>query len=143
MDEDYILSYTRELGVGWLAWSWKGNGSEWAYLDLSNDWAGKNLTSWGDKIVNGPNGLKDSAKLCTVFTGSTVPDVMYGDINNDKIINSLDYSLLSRYILEIESSLPDMEAADLNGDNIINSVDASLLQRYILEIITDFPDKII
>ena len=140
VDEDYILSYTRELGVGWLAWSWKGNGSEWAYLDLSNDWAGKNLTSWGDKIVNGPNGLKDSAKLCTVFTGSTVPDVMYGDINNDKIINSLDYSLLSRYILEIESSLPDMEAAALNGDNIINSVDESMLQRYILEIKTDSPN---
>ena len=28
---------------------------------------------------------------------------MYGDIKNDKVINSMDYSLLSRYILEVEN----------------------------------------
>lgn len=140
VDEDYILSYTKELGVGWLAWSWKGNGSQWAYLDLSNDWAGKSLTSWGNTIVNGPNGLKDSAKICTVFTDdSPISDVIYGDVNNDKIINSLDYTLLSRYILEVEKSMPNMEAADLNGDNIINSLDATLLQRYVIEVINNFP----
>lgn len=144
VDEDYILSYTKELGVGWLAWSWKGNGSQWAYLDLSNDWAGKSLTSWGNTIVNGPNGLKDSAKICTVFTGESPldppgSDVIYGDLNNDKVINSLDYTLLTRYILEIDNSLPSLEAADLNGDDIVNSLDAALLKRYILEIITKFP----
>lgn len=51
----------------------------------------------------------------------------------------MDYSLLSRYILEVEKSLPNKEAADLNGDNIIDSLDATLLQRYVLEIIKKFP----
>lgn len=37
VDEDTILSYAEQTGVGWLAWSWKGNGTEWEYLDLSND----------------------------------------------------------------------------------------------------------
>ncbi|MDQ2087460.1 cellulase family glycosylhydrolase [Herbivorax sp. ANBcel31] len=144
VDEDYILSYTRELGVGWLAWSWKGNSGGVEYLDLSNDWAGTDLTDWGETIINGPNGLKDSAEICTVFTGETpdpppVDDIMYGDINGDGVIDTTDYTLMSRYILELTDSLPNMEAADLNGDGRIDSTDATLLQRYILEIITDFP----
>lgn len=69
VDESTIMSYSEQRGVGWLAWSWKGNGPEWEYLDLSNDWAGNNLTAWGNTIVNGPYGLRETSKLSTVFTG--------------------------------------------------------------------------
>ncbi|UTR16031.1 glycoside hydrolase family 5 protein [Salipaludibacillus sp. LMS25] len=68
VDEDTILSYSEETGTGWLAWSWKGNSTEWEYLDLSEDWAGQHLTDWGNRIVHGPNGLQETSKRCTVFT---------------------------------------------------------------------------
>ncbi|WP_054703638.1 glycoside hydrolase family 5 protein [Bacillus sp. JCM 19041] len=58
VDDDAILSYTSERKVGWLAWSWYGNGGGVEYLDLANGPGGP-LTSWGERIVNGPNGLKD------------------------------------------------------------------------------------
>ncbi|MCY8234252.1 glycoside hydrolase family 5 protein [Priestia endophytica] len=69
VDEETIMNYSQQKSVGWLAWSWKGNGPEWSYLDLSSDWAGNNLTSWGNTIVNGPNGLKATSKISPVFEG--------------------------------------------------------------------------
>ncbi|MBM7603965.1 mannan endo-1,4-beta-mannosidase [Metabacillus crassostreae] len=71
VDEATIMSYSQQKGVGWLAWSWKGNGSEWSYLDLTSDWAGNSLTSWGDTIVNGSNGIKATSVPSPVFGGSS------------------------------------------------------------------------
>ncbi|AZK47289.1 glycoside hydrolase family 5 protein [Paenibacillus lentus] len=67
VDETAIMSYTQQKGVGWLAWSWKGNGAEWLYLDLSYDWAGNHLTEWGETIVNGANGLKATSTRAPIF----------------------------------------------------------------------------
>jgi len=67
------------------------------------------------------------------------PNVKYGDVNDDGVVNSMDASLLSRYVLEIIDSLPNIDAADLNGDKTINSMDSTLLSRYILEVIDKFP----
>lgn len=82
VDEATIMSYSQQKGVGWLAWSWKGNGPTWAYLDLSNDWAGTSLTGWGNTIVNGSNGIKATSVLSGVFGGTgavppTVPATLY------------------------------------------------------------------
>src|SRR5699024_10795754 len=68
VDEATIMSYSEQTGVGWLAWSWKGNGSEWDYLDLSYDWAGANLSAWGNTIVHGANGLQATSNIASVFT---------------------------------------------------------------------------
>ena len=65
--------------------------------------------------------------------------VSYGDINDDGVINSLDYALLGRHILELSAPNANLDNADLNGDGIINSLDATILSRYLLEIIDKFP----
>ncbi len=67
VDEQTILSYSQQRGVGWLAWSWKGNNSELSYLDMSNDWAGTSLTWWGDYIINDTYGLKATSKRSGVY----------------------------------------------------------------------------
>lgn len=67
VDEDYILEYTEKKAVGWLAWSWKGNGGGVEYLDLAEDWAGKEFTPWGERIVYGENGLKETSELASIF----------------------------------------------------------------------------
>ena len=61
-------------------------------------------------------------------------DFMLGDLNGDKIINSLDATLMSRLILEMDDVEANRKAADINGDGRINSLDYSLLSRHILEI---------
>lgn len=52
VDEDTIMSYSDTKGIGYLAWSWKGNGSYDAPLDMSSDWEGNNLLWWGQKVVS-------------------------------------------------------------------------------------------
>ena len=64
--ESTVISTCQSNGIGWLAWSWKGNGSPVQYLDLSNDWAGTSLSSWGNTVVNGSNGTK-TAVTASVF----------------------------------------------------------------------------
>lgn len=69
VDEATIMSYSQAKGVGWLAWSWKGNSSDLAYLDLANDWAGTSLTSFGNTVVNGSNGIKATSVRAGIFGG--------------------------------------------------------------------------
>ena len=71
VNETQLMSTCQSNGIGWLAWSWKGNGSSVAYLDLSRDWAGTSLTTWGNTVVNGANGTKTAA-TASVF-GTTTP----------------------------------------------------------------------
>ncbi|TYQ17724.1 UNVERIFIED_CONTAM: endoglucanase [Acetivibrio alkalicellulosi] len=66
----------------------------------------------------------------------------YGDINGDNVVDSTDYILLRRYILEIINDFPQPNgrlAADVNNDGKIDSTDAILMRRYIMEIIDRFP----
>lgn len=67
VDEEYILEYCNENGIGWLAWSWKGNGGGVEYLDLADEWDGSALSDWGETVVNSDLGLKKTSVKCTVF----------------------------------------------------------------------------
>ncbi|NME71203.1 DUF4493 domain-containing protein [Flammeovirga aprica] len=63
----HILAECERLGIGWYAWSWKGNSGGVEYLDLSVDWEGTELTDWGKGIVNDVNGLENTAKKVSVI----------------------------------------------------------------------------
>ncbi|MWC30129.1 RICIN domain-containing protein [Paenibacillus sp. MMS18-CY102] len=71
VDEATIMSYSEQKGVGYLGWSWKGNGTGLEYLDMANDWAGTSYTEQGNAIINGANGIKATSKLATVFGSTT------------------------------------------------------------------------
>ncbi|AUJ88464.1 MULTISPECIES: RICIN domain-containing protein [Paenibacillus] len=68
VDEATIMSYAQQKGVGYLGWSWKGNGSGLEYLDMSNDWAGSSYTEQGHAIIEGPNGIRATSKLSTIYS---------------------------------------------------------------------------
>lgn len=71
VDEATIMRYCQEKGVGWIGWSWHGNGDTWKYLDMSTDWSGSQLTEWGNIVVHGNNGLKQTSKICSIFDSSS------------------------------------------------------------------------
>ncbi|HEX9060090.1 MAG TPA: dockerin type I repeat-containing protein [Clostridia bacterium] len=67
--------------------------------------------------------------------------IVYGDVNEDGNVNSRDYSLMSRYIIE-GSAAPEPEwktAGDLNADGLIDRNDMNLLKDYLLKNIREFP----
>ncbi|MCM0673957.1 cellulase family glycosylhydrolase [Micromonospora phytophila] len=69
-DEDTILSYSQANGIGWLGWSWSGNGGGVEYLDMATNFNPAALTTWGQRIFNGANGIRQTAKEATVFGGT-------------------------------------------------------------------------
>ena len=69
-DEDAILATTQRLGLGYLGWSWSGNGGGVEYLDMVNGFDPNSLTAWGQRIFNGANGIAATAEEATVYGGS-------------------------------------------------------------------------
>ncbi len=64
--------------------------------------------------------------------------ILYGDVNQDGSIDSLDLTLLKRHILK-KSTINYIVFADLDGDGEVTSIDSTLLKRYLLRKITEFP----
>lgn len=68
VDEEYLMEYCTENNIGYLGWSWKGNSGGVEYLDIATEWDGSKLSAdWGEKLINGKNGIKETSKKCTVF----------------------------------------------------------------------------
>ncbi|ALV37404.1 cellulase family glycosylhydrolase [Streptomyces sp. CdTB01] len=68
-DEDTMMATAQQLKLGYLAWSWSGNTDP--ILDLAVDFDPKQLSSWGQRVFNGANGIARTAKEATVFGGGS------------------------------------------------------------------------
>ncbi len=69
-DIDHLLLMNRSQsdGIGWIAWSWHGNGSQAIRLDMSTQHGAIRLTRRGDDIINGTDGL-----LATSMPANSAP----------------------------------------------------------------------
>ncbi|MEE6258934.1 cellulase family glycosylhydrolase [Plantactinospora sonchi] len=72
-DEDTIMSYAQQNGIGYIGWSWSGNGGGVEYLDMVTNFNAGQLTSWGQRIFNGANGIRQTAREATVYGGGNPP----------------------------------------------------------------------
>ncbi|MEU9390108.1 cellulase family glycosylhydrolase [Streptomyces sp. NPDC048324] len=68
-DEDTMMATAQQLKLGYLAWSWSGNTDP--ILDLAVNFDPKQLSSWGQRVFNGANGIAQTAKEATVFGGGS------------------------------------------------------------------------
>ncbi|MFB7653171.1 MULTISPECIES: cellulase family glycosylhydrolase [unclassified Streptomyces] len=71
-DEDTMMATAEQLGLGYLAWSWSGNTDP--VLDLALDFDPSRLSSWGERIFHGVNGIARTAEEATVYGGGTPGD---------------------------------------------------------------------
>lgn len=65
--EDTIMQYCQQKSVGYLGWSWWGNNDDMKYLDIVSSYQGGNYSEWGNTLVNGKNGIKETSKTCLLF----------------------------------------------------------------------------
>lgn len=70
-DEDAIMAYAQTHGIGYLGWSWSGNSGGVEYLDMVTNFDVNRLTSWGQRIFHGPNGIAATAREATIYSGSS------------------------------------------------------------------------
>ena len=104
----------------------------------------RNADGSGKAITLSAPADKNSAPVA-LFTfeyakADTKPDVTYGDVNGDGIINSTDAAIVyrsvnGRYTLTDSQKL----SADVNGDGAVNSTDAALIYRYTNGKMSKFP----
>ncbi|WP_147525017.1 cellulase family glycosylhydrolase, partial [Cellulomonas timonensis] len=75
VDEDTIMSETQRLGIGYYGWSWSGNGGGVEYLDLVTNFNPNQLSTWGQRLFNGANGIVATSKQATIYgaTPTTPP----------------------------------------------------------------------
>ena len=67
MDEDTIMSLAESLSVGYLGWSWSGNGDGLGSLDITSNFNAGSLTAWGMRLIQGMNGIEATSETCTCF----------------------------------------------------------------------------
>ena len=76
----------------------------------------------------------------TPLPSTPQPEIIYGDLNEDGIVDSGDLIIMKRYILQRLTFTPSQyKAADVNLDNEVNSADNMLMKRFILKIIDSLP----
>ncbi|WP_214106013.1 cellulase family glycosylhydrolase [Acrocarpospora catenulata] len=73
-DEDTIMAQAQSRGIGYLGWSWSGNGGGVEYLDQVTNFNPNQMTSWGTRLFNGANGIASTAVECTLCGGTTSTD---------------------------------------------------------------------
>ncbi|GAB7190993.1 cellulase family glycosylhydrolase [Kineococcus sp. NUM-3379] len=67
VDENTIMSHAQYRGVGWLAWSWSGNGGGVEYLDMVNGFNPSSRTWWGNRVITGTNGLSSTSRQASIY----------------------------------------------------------------------------
>ncbi|WDV49754.1 cellulase family glycosylhydrolase [Streptomyces coeruleorubidus] len=80
-DEDTILAVAQQLRLGYLGWSWSGNGGGVEYLDMVTNFDPNQLTSWGRRLFNGANGIAATAEEAAIYSsgsGDTTPPTAPG-----------------------------------------------------------------
>jgi mannan endo-1,4-beta-mannosidase len=70
VDEDAIMQGAQQRGIGYLGWSWSGNSGGVEYLDMADGFDPGRLTEWGERVFNGPDGIKATAHEAAIYGGS-------------------------------------------------------------------------
>ncbi|MDX3672595.1 cellulase family glycosylhydrolase [Streptomyces europaeiscabiei] len=90
-DEDAILATTQRLGLGYLGWSWSGNGGGVEYLDMVTNFDPNQLTSWGQRLFNGVNGIAATSREAAIYSssgGDTTPPTTPGTPSASAVTSS-------------------------------------------------------
>lgn len=67
VEEAAIMSKAEQSRIGYIGWSWSGNGGDLGSLDITNNFNVDSLTAWGSTLVNGPSGIAETAQVCSCY----------------------------------------------------------------------------
>lgn len=94
------------------------------------------VTDENGKTVSG--GAVRSGWKLHYYDGSKTTEfllILYGDLNSDSSINGLDFLIMQKYFMEIQTLTSTQSfAADLNKDGKVNGLDLLQMQKYFMEL---------
>ncbi len=62
-----IMADAQSRGIGYMGWSWSGNGSPVQYLDMVKNFNPAQRTAWGSRIIAGANGIQKTSHQCSCY----------------------------------------------------------------------------
>ena len=104
VDEASILQITQSMGIGYMGWSWSGNGSCCVPLDIAVNWDPASLSTWGNFLINSANGIKATSKLATIFTGTSTSSSSVKSSSSSSVKSSSSSVAVSSSSSSIKSS---------------------------------------
>jgi mannan endo-1,4-beta-mannosidase len=69
VDDATILAEAQARGIGYLGWSWSGNTDP--ILDMVLNFDPAQITTWGQRIINGPNGIRATSREASIYGGAS------------------------------------------------------------------------
>lgn len=59
-------------------------------------------------------------------------EILYGDLNDDRQVDAIDFALLKKYLLSTDTAGINLKNADVNKDGEVNAIDFANLRLYLL-----------
>jgi len=75
-DVDAVMSTAQSNGIGYLGWEWSGDGDPG--LDIVSSFDPNQETSWGNRIIHGPNGIAATSQEASIYRSTTLDAVTTG-----------------------------------------------------------------
>jgi mannan endo-1,4-beta-mannosidase len=116
VDEGSIMSLAQQRGIGYLGWSWSGNGSCCTTLDVVSNF-GTSLTSWGSILVNGTNGIKSTSSPAGVFGSSTSMNVSATSLSFAASASSQTFTISSNVNWSVTDNSSWLSVSPTSGSN--------------------------
>jgi mannan endo-1,4-beta-mannosidase len=69
VDDQTVMAEAVRRGIGYIGWSWAGNNDP--ILDMTSNFNAAQLTTWGQRIVNGTNGIRATSREARIYGGAT------------------------------------------------------------------------
>jgi len=71
-------------------------------------------------------------------TPTPTPNILYGDVNNDTVVDNKDLVLFKRYFAGVITTFINPSSADVNNDGVVDNKDLVLVKRYFAGVIVKF-----
>lgn len=108
------------------------NNYEGNVWDSSNDFSTSKITNTYKKIEN-ISIYKNNVKVSGADpSGGEVEVPLYGDVNTDGLIDSIDLALFKKYLLTMDESSISIKNADINQDGFVDAIDFALIKKLLL-----------
>ena len=98
-----VMQYAEQYGAGYFGWSWSGN--ENSNLDVVTNYDANALTTWGNLLFNGANGIKATAKLASIYATTSSSSSSSSSISSTSSISSVS-SVSSNSSSSVQANRP-------------------------------------
>ena len=113
VDADSIMAVAQQYNIGYLGWSWSGNSSNVASLDITNNWNVNSLSTWGNRLINGTNGIKATAQLASIYGSASS-----SSSSSSSVVSSSSSSAVSSVVSSSSVSSSSVSSSSVSSSSV-------------------------